>query len=449
MRPAFDRPYAITMWDFSWLERRWPGAGYEDWDEALAELTERGYDAVRIDAYPHLISADPQRTWELPPAWNQTSWGAQSRTFVQPFPALLHFLRAAKEHGVAVALSSWYREDVDDTRMTIRTPHDQAQIWVDTLRHVDDAGLLDTLIYVDLCNEFPAKDWAPYLYHASRASIRSKTEPDIAAWMTESIQEVREHFPNLDYTYSFSNEYDNWRDQNVSAFDVIEPHVWMSHPETSDFHDRIGYAFERFDPIGFDNVVANARREYESDPAHWDAKLFATIDLLADWSRATGKGLYTTECWSLVDYKDWPGLDWDWIKDLNARGLARAAATGRWVGLSTSNFCGPQFVGMWRDIEWHQRLTTLIKEAPIDPDIIVGRAARGSSASAAPAIQAFIAGAAPGNSVGSAAGKVAHTALGVIGEVDGDDADGKSGGVEDVQSGDPRPPRPAGVNNSN
>ena len=21
---------AVTMWDFSWLERRWPGAGYED-----------------------------------------------------------------------------------------------------------------------------------------------------------------------------------------------------------------------------------------------------------------------------------------------------------------------------------------------------------------------------------------------------------------------------------
>jgi hypothetical protein len=25
------QPLAITMWDFSWLERRWPGAGYEDW----------------------------------------------------------------------------------------------------------------------------------------------------------------------------------------------------------------------------------------------------------------------------------------------------------------------------------------------------------------------------------------------------------------------------------
>lgn len=48
-------PLAITMWDFSWLERRWPGAGYEDWDSILDALKARGYDAVRIDAYPHLI----------------------------------------------------------------------------------------------------------------------------------------------------------------------------------------------------------------------------------------------------------------------------------------------------------------------------------------------------------------------------------------------------------
>src|SRR5580658_1782814 len=30
-------PRAITMWEFSWIERRWPGAGYEDWDQALDE----------------------------------------------------------------------------------------------------------------------------------------------------------------------------------------------------------------------------------------------------------------------------------------------------------------------------------------------------------------------------------------------------------------------------
>ena len=54
---ARGRPLAITMWDFSWLERRWPGAGYEDWNVALDELAARGYDAVRIDAYPHLVAS--------------------------------------------------------------------------------------------------------------------------------------------------------------------------------------------------------------------------------------------------------------------------------------------------------------------------------------------------------------------------------------------------------
>ena len=40
---------AITMWDFSWIERNWPGAGFDDIDKALDELVERGYNAVRID----------------------------------------------------------------------------------------------------------------------------------------------------------------------------------------------------------------------------------------------------------------------------------------------------------------------------------------------------------------------------------------------------------------
>src|ERR1700679_2759326 len=47
------RPRAITMWEFSWIERRWPGAGFEDWDAVLDGLQLRGYDAVRIDPFPH------------------------------------------------------------------------------------------------------------------------------------------------------------------------------------------------------------------------------------------------------------------------------------------------------------------------------------------------------------------------------------------------------------
>jgi hypothetical protein len=82
-----------------------------------------------------------------------------------------------------------------------------------------------------------------------------------------------------------------------------------------------------------------------------------------DWSRSPGLPLVTTECRAIVNYKDWPLLDWGWVKELCAHGVEEAVKTGRWTGIATSNFCGPQFTGMWRDVEWHQRLTKRIRES--------------------------------------------------------------------------------------
>ncbi len=72
------------------------------------------------------------------------------------------------------------------------------------------------------------------------------------------------------------------------------------------------------------------------------------------------KPLITAECWGLVDYKHWPLLDWDWIKELRRLGVQRASQIGRWAIIATSNFCGPQFVGICRDIAWYQKLTKQI-----------------------------------------------------------------------------------------
>jgi hypothetical protein len=49
-----------------------------------------------------------------------------------------------------------------------------------------------------------------------------------------------------------------------------------------------------------------------------------------------------------------------------ALGTEEAAATGRWLAIATSNFCGPQFAGMWRDIGWHRHLTGTIHSSAID-----------------------------------------------------------------------------------
>ena len=80
-------PLAITMWDFSWIERRWDGAGFEDWNAALDGVKERGYDAVRIDAFPHLLSQAPEKEWLLLPVWYSNDWGSPYKVRVRLFPA--------------------------------------------------------------------------------------------------------------------------------------------------------------------------------------------------------------------------------------------------------------------------------------------------------------------------------------------------------------------------
>ncbi len=83
-----------------------------------------------------------------------------------------------------------------------------------------------------------------------------------------------------------------------------------------------------------------------------------------------------TECWGAVDFKDWPLLNWDWVKDLCRVGVETAAATGQWVAISSSNFCGPQFKGMWRDVEWHRSITDFTKRSPVQPELVGTKLAR-------------------------------------------------------------------------
>lgn len=343
------------MWDFSWLERRWPGAGYENWDLVLDELVTRGYDAIRIDPYPHLVAAAPNKVWELLPVWSVQDWGSPARNRVQVQPGLNQFIRKCADRNLRVALSTWFRQDVDNTRLKIHSAEEHGQIWKATLDSIAADGLLKTLLYVDLCNEFALDIWAPFV---PKKMLRAS--PRGVRWMRDAIAVVRRAYPDLDYTFSITSEWDTWRKQDVSMLDFLELHIWMAN--ASDFYSKknVDYNYERFSLVGYEHLVKRAKPLYLSKPEYWQTKLRDRIHLAADWSKLSKRPLITTECWSLVDYKDWPLLDWDWLKELCAIGVTTAAATGRWVSMATSNFCGPQFAGMWRDISWHKRLTEVI-----------------------------------------------------------------------------------------
>lgn len=108
-----ERPVAIAMWDFSWLLRHHPAGEFENWDEVLDQLVERGYNAIRLDCFPHLVAATPDGvvgdSFAFPKGdWRPAMWGNSYSTTVNPRGALLEFLPKCRERGVHVGLSAWF-----------------------------------------------------------------------------------------------------------------------------------------------------------------------------------------------------------------------------------------------------------------------------------------------------------------------------------------------------
>ena len=368
---ARKQPRAIAMWDFSWLERRWPGGGFEDWDRALDELVDRGYDAVRIDAFPHLVAAHPKRSWLLKPQWSVQDWGAPTFVRVEIIPALHDFIGRAWRRGIKVGLSTWFREDENDERQKITSPDKLADIWRTTLRGISEAGLLKAILYVDLCNEWPGPAWATFLQPP--LDWGAWRDPRSLMWMTRAIKALRPEFKDLPLLFSgTSNQASEYETGDAAIMDAVDLHIWMAQANADEFYTGVGYKYDRFSEESYHNLQLHAASLYASRPAYWRKLLTDQIAEAAVASRVAKLPCMTTECWGAVDYKDWPMLPWDWVKELCALGTHTASQTGRWLAIATSNFCAPQFVGMWRDVGWHRELTTSIKRATVDPALHSG-----------------------------------------------------------------------------
>jgi len=333
---------------------------------------ERGYNAVRIDPFPHLLDTGAYETWTLLPEWNTQLWGSPDVNRIVLLPALFEFLGKCRDREIVVGLSTWYRQDQGNTRMLITGPEVMAAQWIKTLDLIAAAGLLDTILYTDLCNEWPGDAWAPFM--KPHLNFGEWDNPASLKFMHKAIALVRAKYPRMPLFFSCSSErVENYLEHDLSDFDLLDPHVWMAQENGGEFYKLNGYAYERFDPKGYTNLSLKAEPCYRSRPLYWQQLLSSKIDRLAAVSMNLDKPLVTTECWAVVDYKDWPLLKWDWVMDLCALGVERAAVSGRWLAIASSNFCGPQFVGMWRDKAWHLNVTRTIRSASIAPALRQGR----------------------------------------------------------------------------
>jgi hypothetical protein len=199
-------------------------------------------------------------------------------------------------------------------------------------------------------------------------------KPASLDYMHRAMALVREKYPKIPLLFSCAEDRpENYLEHDLKDFDLLDPHIWMVQQNGGEFYNLTGYAYQGFDPKGYTNLSLKAEDTYRARPEYWKSELVKAIDRHAEVSRKMKMPLITTECWGSVDYKDWPLLKWDWVKELCALGAQRAASSGQWLAIATSNFCGPQFVGMWRDKAWHQQLTQVITSAAIAPELRQGR----------------------------------------------------------------------------
>lgn len=366
------RPRCITMWDFSWIERRWPGAGFEDWPLALDGLLERGYDAVRIDAFPHLVATAPEKEWTLVPVWSVNDWGSPALNRIRIQPGLHKFIGLCKERNIKVGLSTWYREDTEKTRDRITSAKVMGEMWKTTLEGIEKAGLLDSLLYVDLCNEWPGDIWCPFFHNdPPELTWGGWYTQKSQQWMREACEIVRGRFPTLPTGFSFDiRDLGKLSGQDLGYLDYAEPHLWMSQANGGEFDHLDGYHYDRFSLDSYRSLVEKGEPLYRSKPDYWHGLLRKHILGTATALEPHHIPIMTTECWAVVDFKDWPLLHWDWIKDLCRTGVETAAGTGQWLAMGTSNFTAPQFRGMWGDVGWHRGANEVIRNSVIRPELL-------------------------------------------------------------------------------
>ena len=67
-----------------------------------------------------------------------------------------------------------------------------------------------------------------------------------------------------------------------------------------------------------------------------------------------------TESWGPIMWTEHAALDWGWVRE-SAEIVAALGAKHGYAINCTSNFCMPNFPGMWADADWHRQVTAVIR----------------------------------------------------------------------------------------
>lgn len=391
------KPLAITMWDSSWLRRRYAGGGFESFDDALDELVERGYNAVRIDAFPHMIANTPEGTNSerfLDPTgvshqrYGFAQWGSPWTVYVYPKRDIVDFIKKCEQRNVYVILSTWLKPTIEPRNEWIEGAGDLVRVWDETLHFLEENNCLNNVIGVDVQNEFPYGGCNMWLFNQmERLKNNSEARTEFYRnYFNTVISELKKRWKNISFFASSNHTFlKEDRDMDYSEFDGLDVHVWAMCEELEKFGE-VEEAYQSISELGdpgrlytyegnfystglkripgdinferYNNIIQQAWQKNRNFFKEWMEEQIAFV---AEQGKKYGIPYGCTEGWGTVCWAEHPLLTWDLIKDA---GLI-AADLGRRYGYSfncQSNFCAPQFITLWRDVDYHREITGIIKD---------------------------------------------------------------------------------------
>ncbi len=381
-------PVAIAMWDFSWLQRHYPGGEFDDWDAVLDGLVARGYNAIRFDVFPALVAPQPDgrivETYDFPKVdWKPAMWGNQYSTQINPRHALKEFIPRCIDRGIHLGLSTWFMgpgvEQIEGLDGFVR-------VWHETLSFLKENDLLHNIYYVDLLNEYPLFNGFTWLRRQMDSHVQAAVEPSEAskahewnakmgnfndensrvtyvAFANNAIERLQAAWPELPFFFSQTCHPDaDWKVMAPSRMAALDVHNWfvMNGLLAND----TGY-WENIHTIpANDQQFAHVQAAMMKN---WAANKPALVDWMeqhiaeaAAVARQNQKPIGNTEGWGPINWMDHPALTWDLVKETGeiCAGLARKHG---YQFICTSNFTHPQFPRLWADMAWHQRVTGIIR----------------------------------------------------------------------------------------
>jgi len=382
------KPVAIAMWDFSWLLRHDRGCEFADWDQVLDGLIKRGYNAIRFDAFPHLVGSAPDGcvsdTYHFSKnSWKPVMWGNQYSTTVNPRRALKEFIPRCLDRGLHLGLSTWF---LGPGVERIAGLDGLVRVWDETLGFLKDNDLLHNIYYVDLLNEYPLFNGFNWLRNQMDNDMKSRSEQAktegahewkekvgnynnaasrkvYVAFANDAITGLQAKWPELDFLFSLTNNGDaDWRvmaPTNIAALDV---HYWfIMNPLLG---NETGY-WKNIHTLAdndheFPNVQAALLKNWTANKPKLVEWMDQQMGEVAALGKQHNKPFGNTEGWGTINWLDHPALTWDLIKEA----AEICAKLGRKHGYHfncTSNFTHPQFPRLWADVKWHQRFTAIIR----------------------------------------------------------------------------------------